>query len=49
MAPAVAPGWVESYGHADQPGSVVRVRNEKDPNPKWKGYAAKLQENAARG
>ncbi len=42
-APAVAPGWVESYGHAEQPGSIVRVRSAKDPEPRWKGYAAALR------
>jgi hypothetical protein len=48
-APAVAPGWIESYGHVDQPGSVVRVRNAKDPDPAWKGYAAALRESTKAG
>lgn len=41
-APAVAPGWTEVYGHADQPGSLVRIRSKDDPTPKLSGYAAEL-------
>ncbi len=39
MVPAAAPGWSESYGHVDQPGTLVRVRSRKDPTPPVKGYA----------
>lgn len=42
MAPLNAPGWAEVYGHEDQPGSVVRIRNRRHPQPKWKGYAKGL-------
>ncbi len=41
-APAVAPGWSEVYGHATQPGSVIRIRSAADPEPSWRGYAAEL-------
>jgi L,D-transpeptidase catalytic domain len=41
-APGVAPGWSEVYGHADQPGSVVRIRSAADPEPSLQGYAAEL-------
>lgn len=45
-APLVAPGWAEVYGNVDQPGSVVRIRSVRDPEPKTKGYAADMLEGA---
>ncbi|MBC8071986.1 MAG: L,D-transpeptidase [Deltaproteobacteria bacterium] len=41
-APAVAPGWSEVYGHAEQPGSLVRIHSSDDPQPSFRGYAAEL-------
>jgi len=41
-APLVAPGWSEVYGNVDQPGSVVRIRSSRNPDPITKGYAAEL-------
>jgi hypothetical protein len=45
MAPVVAPGWIEVYGHETQPGSVVRIRNARDPDPPWRGYAKALADD----
>jgi hypothetical protein len=42
MAPSVAPGWVEVFGHAEQPGSVVRIRSQRDPVPTVQGYAQRM-------
>lgn len=42
--PAVQPGWSEVYGHAIQPGSVVRIRSRRDPEPQLRGYAAAMAE-----
>ncbi|MEM9463345.1 MAG: L,D-transpeptidase family protein [Myxococcota bacterium] len=44
MAPAAAPGWAEVFGHEAQPGSLVRMRSRKDPEPQWKGYARQMHE-----
>ncbi len=44
MSPLAAPGWSEVYGHEDQLGSVVRLRNDRDPEPEWKGYAKELMD-----
>jgi hypothetical protein len=41
-APLVAPGWKEVYGHASQPGSMVRIRDRRHPEPKLRGYARAL-------
>jgi hypothetical protein len=48
-SPAVAPGWSEVYGHAQQPGSVVRIRDRRDPEPSVQGYAQALHEDRTRG
>lgn len=42
MAPAVAPGWREVFGNETQPGSLVRIRDRKNPEPPLRGYAANL-------
>src|SRR5690606_28101294 len=47
-APAVAPGWFEVYGHSDQPGSVVRIRSGRDPDPSPQGDALALRDPSAR-
>lgn len=44
MSPLAAPGWAEVYGHESQPGSVVRLRSKRDPEPQWKGYGQELLE-----
>lgn len=49
MAPLSAPGWSEVYGHEDQPGSLVRVHDRRDPEPKWRGYAKQMHEAATVG
>jgi hypothetical protein len=38
LAPAAAPGWTEIYGHEHQPGTVIRVKSPKDPEPAAQGY-----------
>lgn len=40
--PAVVPAWSEVHGHVDQPGSVVRVRDDRHPSPPLYGYALEL-------
>ncbi len=45
--PAVAPGWSEVYGHAGQPGTAIRIRSARDPEPRLRGYAADLEIAAA--
>jgi hypothetical protein len=45
-APAVAPGWSEVYGHSEQPGSVVRIRSRRDPDPRPQGYALALRDTS---
>ena len=42
--PAVAPGWSEVLGHEDQPGSVIRIRDAKHPDPATQGYALAMLE-----
>lgn len=44
MAPLSAPGWAEVYGHEDQPGSVVRLKDRRNPEPQWQGYAKAMHE-----
>jgi lipoprotein-anchoring transpeptidase ErfK/SrfK len=40
--PAVVPAWSEVHGHVDQPGSIVRVRDDRHPTPPLYGYALEL-------
>jgi hypothetical protein len=46
LGPNVPAGWSAAYGHEEAPGSVVRIRNRKNPKPKCRGYAAKLHKQA---
>lgn len=46
MAPLSAPGWAEVYGHEEQPGSLVRLKDRRDPEPKWQGYAKDMHDAA---
>ncbi len=32
-------GWTSVAGDVDHPGSVVRVRSRRDPDPELRGYA----------
>jgi hypothetical protein len=49
--PWVPPGWTMTAGVVEAPGSIVRVRSAKDPDPPLRGYAIRVQESrqAARG
>ena len=38
-SPDVPPGWTSVYGDETSPGSLVRVRTTKVPNPRFRGYA----------
>jgi hypothetical protein len=38
-SPDVPPGWIAVYGGVDTPGSIVRVRTRRDPEPALRGYA----------
>ena len=42
-SPDVPPGWITVYGNAESPGSVVRIRSRRDPEPDYRGYARDLQ------
>ena len=42
--PQVPVGWSMANGTIDTPGSIVRVRSRKDPDPAFKGYALRVQE-----
>jgi hypothetical protein len=41
-SPDVPPGWIAVYGDASTPGSIVRVRSRRDPEPAYRGYAREL-------
>jgi hypothetical protein len=41
-SPDVPPGWTAVYGDATTPGSLVRVRSSRDPEPSFRGYARDL-------
>ncbi|HEY5926654.1 MAG TPA: L,D-transpeptidase, partial [Kofleriaceae bacterium] len=43
-SPDVPPGWSSVYGDADTPGSLVRVRSSRNPEPDFRGYARELRE-----
>jgi hypothetical protein len=45
-SPDVPPGWVTVYGDTDTPGSLVRVRSSRNPEPGFRGYARTLHERA---
>jgi hypothetical protein len=42
--PQVPMGWSMANGTIDVPGSIVRVRSSKDPEPEFKGYGLRVQE-----
>lgn len=42
--PQVPIGWSMANGTMDVPGSIVRVRSSKDPDPEFKGYGLRVQE-----
>jgi hypothetical protein len=42
--PQIPPGWSMSAGVVEQPGSIVRVRSAKEPDPPERGYAKKVLE-----
>jgi hypothetical protein len=44
--PAIVPAWSEVHGHVDQPGSIVRVRDDRHPTPPLYGYALELVDEA---
>ena len=44
-SPDVPPGWTTVYGNVDAPGSLVRVRSRRMPEPGFRGYAATLRAN----
>ncbi len=44
-SPDVPPGWTMSHGIVERPGSMVRVRSAEDPDPPFKGYAARVHES----
>ncbi len=43
-SPDVPPGWSVVYADADNPGSLVRVRSHRVPEPAFRGYAKQLRE-----
>jgi hypothetical protein len=43
-SPDVPPGWIAVYGDEDVPGSLVRVRTPRVPEPALRGYAKRLHE-----
>jgi hypothetical protein len=48
-SPDVPPGWIAVGGDADHPGSLVRVRSRWAPEPRFRGYARRLREQARDG
>ena len=45
-SPDVPPGWIAVYGDDDNPGSLVRVRSKRVPDPAYRGYAKALHDAA---
>jgi len=43
-SPDVPPGWSAVYGTDESPGSLVRVRSHRVPDPAFRGYAKTLRE-----
>jgi hypothetical protein len=41
-SPDVPPGWTAVHGDAAHPGSLVRVRSRRVPDPAFRGYAKTL-------
>ena len=41
---SVPPGWTAVYGDEDHPGSLVRVRSARDPEPAFRGYARAMHD-----
>lgn len=48
-SPDVPAGWIAVYGSPASPGSVIRVRSERNPAPAYRGYARSLFEAAGGG
>jgi hypothetical protein len=48
-SPDVPPGWIAVYGNADVPGSIVRVRTHRDPEPAFRGYARDVRDRRSAG
>jgi lipoprotein-anchoring transpeptidase ErfK/SrfK len=46
-SPDVPPGWTVVYGDLEHPGSLVRVRSHRVPEPAFRGYARALHEQGA--
>jgi len=40
--PLVPPGWIVRAADTSHPGSLVRIRNAKEPKPEFKGYARRV-------
>jgi hypothetical protein len=47
-SPDVPPGWTTVYGNTDVPGSLVRVRSNRDQTPVVRGYARTLERVAVK-
>ncbi|MCG8421808.1 MAG: L,D-transpeptidase [Proteobacteria bacterium] len=45
--PRLPPGWSMSNGTVEHPGSQIRIRSDKDPDPGFRGYAARVYEARA--
>ncbi len=43
-SPDIPPGWTAVFGDEDNPGSLVRVRSQKNPEPQLVGYAKTVHE-----
>ena len=43
-SPDVPAGWIAVYGDEDNPGSMVRVRSRRTPEPEFRGYARTLHD-----
>ncbi len=46
VEPGVPAGWSAAEASEERIGSAVRVRNNENPNPRFRGYAAALEERA---
>ncbi|HEU0031958.1 MAG TPA: L,D-transpeptidase [Kofleriaceae bacterium] len=46
-SPDVPPGWIAVYGDVDHPGSLVRVRSKRVPEPGFRGYARTLHDRVS--
>jgi hypothetical protein len=43
-SPDVPPGWLAVYADEDNPGSLVRIRSRKAPEPAFRGYARTVRD-----